>query len=59
VRINVSQLLFGWEMCGRDNDVWFSEVGGMLGEFVALLVDLRVNNLCLAVTVIATAKPQI
>lgn len=41
-------------MCGRDNDVWFSEVGGMLGEFVALLVDLRVNNLCLAVTVIAT-----
>ena len=41
-------------MCRRDNDVWFSEVGDTLGEFVALLVDLRVNNLCLAVTVIAT-----
>lgn len=49
--INVSQLVFGWEMCERDDDVCFREVVTMHDEFVALL-DLRVNNLCLAVTVI-------
>ena len=47
-----AQLLFGLEMCEKDDDVWFCEVGGMRGVFVALrLLRFTREHLCLAVTV--------